>query len=141
MKKFISVFCILTLLILFAGCGKNIESKVDYKQPPDLTQTEIDDAKKSACLYFYRNFKGCDVKEYKYNNQLSKDLNKSYIENGKITDNKGKYQGLIVLQLNFHVSPYNYDSCYKPDSNCTENILLTRKNKTSKWKVKEMGNF
>ena len=128
MKKMIILLFILLLAFSFGFCKQK-----DVK----FSEDEIENAITLVQENF--DFSASTLTKVWYDEENSKAMTKSYIENGRGSENGVKAENVIVLMSNFDVEDSEGDGLTPNTSYTDFNWWLIRTNKSDPWKIDDWG--
>ncbi|MCL2859793.1 MAG: DUF4829 domain-containing protein [Oscillospiraceae bacterium] len=143
---FIIMIIIILIIVTFLGYvayqvvgnpGKTNNVEISIGNSSKFSKEEIESAMQVAMKKF-KGFKGCDLKQLWYNDELNSETAISrYVSQGVVTAENN----VIILYFNFYAGPGSEDSLAPNNDYTNWQWILIRDSKSSKWKVHDFGDM
>jgi hypothetical protein len=138
MKKAYSVVIGIALCLLLAACANNVNVSITGASSK-FSREEIENAAQCVKQKF-KEFKGCELINLRYDEEKSDLFIKGYLESGRGSVNGATAENTIVLLSDFKVDASGADEGLNPDSTYYDwNWILIRDGKSGEWKVDGWG--
>lgn len=135
MKRSISIFLALLILLSLTACKEGGNDKGTSAKPTKFNEEEIESAIKVVKDNF--SFPGSELKRVRYEESKSEEAIKGFMENGKGKDTDIDPQNVIVIFTDFDITgenPVLSKGEYKNYS-----WTLVRADKDSEWVIEDQG--
>jgi len=120
-EKVASFITVIILCLLFMACLGKTDNVVRNIGTSDKFSTEeINAAMNRVTDKFAFAFKGCEMTDLWYDEEMSDEAAACYLEYGKGSLNNVKAENVIVLFSNFNVGENGAELGFRPNSTCSD---------------------